>query len=87
MGASVSIAPSMLVSLLESCLCAGSVWKVHSGLAWSPPHKHMVGTRHVACFPRLENGDEAYRPSHPMALLAVVGRTESGQRLWCSVLK
>lgn len=64
---------------LKRILCAGSVCKVHSGLAWSPTPKHMVGTRQVACSPRLENGAEAYRLnlSHPMALLSTVGRTEA----------
>lgn len=64
---------------LTRILCTGSVCKMHSGLAWSPTPKHMVGTRQVAWSPRLENGAEAYRLnlSHPMALLSTTGRTEA----------
>lgn len=63
---------------LMRILCAGSVCKAHSGMAWLPTPKHLVGTRRVAWSPRLENGAEAYRLnlSHPMVLLSTAGRTE-----------
>lgn len=51
---------SFLTRFLSVCrVCLESAFR-------SPIPKHMVGARQVACFPRLENGAEAYglNPSH-----------------------